>query len=170
MTHLLQPIRHHDPIALTNWKLWPTCSNQSATVSHHGNYNADNYDRYETETENKYQSQIHIDGISKQDKIQVVKTDFLWIQSFRSEPNVTTTLENQPHYYYHGAWWLTGRFDAIRPKGHRFKFRSSRHVGTLGKSFTHSLLWRFSVKHRHNIRAVLGAPLSSNGLEEVQYK
>src|SRR6218665_2767097 len=29
---------------------------------------------------------------------------------------------------------------------HRFESRSSRHVGTLGKSFTHSCLWRFGAK------------------------
>src|SRR6218665_826285 len=27
-----------------------------------------------------------------------------------------------------------------------FEYRSSRHVGTLGKSFTHSCLWHFGVK------------------------
>ncbi len=68
-----------------------------------------------------------------------------------------------------GAWWLIGRFDAFRPKSRGFESRSSRHVGTLGKSFTHSCLWRFGVKLRHSIRAVsgLGAPLSSSGLEEA---
>src|SRR6218665_1998027 len=35
-----------------------------------------------------------------------------------------------------GTWWLTDRFDAFRPKGRGFESRSSRHVGTLGKSFT----------------------------------
>ena len=37
----------------------------------------------------------------------------------------------------------------------------------LSKSFTHSCLWRFSMKFWHSIRAVSGAPLSSSGLEEV---
>ena len=60
-----------------------------------------------------------------------------------------------------GALWLIGRFYAFRPKGHGFESRSSRHVGTLGKSFTRSFLWRFGVKLRHSIRAVSGAPLSS---------
>ena len=32
---------------------------------------------------------------------------------------------------------------------------SNRHEETLGKSFTHSCLWRFGVKFRHSIRAVL---------------
>src|SRR6218665_144892 len=41
----------------------------------------------------------------------------------------------------------------------------SRHVVTLGKSFTRSCLWRFGVKLRHSFRAVLGAPLS--GLKEA---
>jgi len=37
-----------------------------------------------------------------------------------------------------GRVWRIGKFDAFRPKGHKFNSRSSRHVGTLGKSFTHS--------------------------------
>src|SRR6218665_2846988 len=32
-----------------------------------------------------------------------------------------------------------------RPKGHGFDSHSSRPVGTLGKSLTHSCLWRFGV-------------------------
>jgi len=44
---------------------------------------------------------------------------------------------------------------------------SSRHVGTLSKSLTHSCLGRFGVKFRHSIRAVSGSPLSSSGLEEA---
>jgi len=39
-----------------------------------------------------------------------------------------------------GAWWLSCRFGALRPEGHRFESHSSRHIGTLGKSFTHSCL------------------------------
>ena len=68
------------------------------------------------------------------------------------------------------AWWLIGRVDAYRPKGRVFDSRSSRHVGTLGKSFIRSCLWRIGVKLRHSIRSVSGAPLSSSGLEEVLYK
>ena len=62
---------------------------------------------------------------------------------------------------------VIGRFNAFRPISRGFKPRSSRHVGTLGKSFTRSYLWRFGVKLRHSIRAVLGAPLSRwpSGLE-----
>jgi len=59
-------------------------------------------------------------------------------------------------YFYSGAWWRSGRVDAFRPKDHGFDFRSSRHVGTLGKSFTHSCLWCFGVKLGHSIRAVSG--------------
>src|SRR6218665_1239756 len=69
-----------------------------------------------------------------------------------------------------GARWLIGRFDAFRPKGRGFESRSSRHVKTLGKSFTRSCLWCFGVILRHSIHAVLAlleAPLSSSGLEEV---
>ena len=52
----------------------------------------------------------------------------------------------------------------------RFKALSSRNVGslgTLGKSFACSCRWRFVVKLRHSIHAVLGAPLSSSGLEAL---
>jgi len=65
--------------------------------------------------------------------------------------------------------WHTGRVDAFRPKGHEFDSGSSCYVGTLGKSFTHSCLWRFSMKFWHSIRSVSGAPLSStgSGLEEA---
>jgi len=52
------------------------------------------------------------------------------------------------------------------PKGHGFNSRSSLHVGTLGKSFTHSCLWRFGVKFRQSC-AVSGAPLSISGFEEA---
>ena len=64
-----------------------------------------------------------------------------------------------------GAWWLIGRFSAFCLKSWGFESRFSRHVGTLGKSFTR--LWRFGVKLRHSIRAVSGASLSGSGLEEV---
>ena len=64
-----------------------------------------------------------------------------------------------------GRVWRNGRFDACRPKGHGFDSRSSRHVGTLGKFFCHSCLWRLGVKFWHSIRAVLVAPLSSRGLK-----
>ena len=64
-------------------------------------------------------------------------------------------------YFLYGAWWLIDRFVGFCPKGREFESRSSRHVGTLGKSFTRSDLWRFGVKLRHSkpIRAVSGAPL-----------
>ena len=35
-----------------------------------------------------------------------------------------------------GVWWLRGKFGALRPEGRRFESHSSRHVETLGKSFT----------------------------------
>ena len=38
------------------------------------------------------------------------------------------------------AWWRIGRDDAFQPEGHGFEYRSSRHVGTLGKSFTYNCL------------------------------
>ena len=66
-----------------------------------------------------------------------------------------------------GVRWLIGRFGAFCPKGQGFESRYSRQVGTLGKSFTRSCLWRFRVKLQHSIRAVSGEPLSSSRLEEV---
>src|SRR6218665_3119573 len=50
-----------------------------------------------------------------------------------------------------GHVWRIGRVDAFRPKGHGFDSRSSHHVVTLGKSFTHSCLWRFGMKFRHSM-------------------
>src|SRR6218665_24580 len=70
------------------------------------------------------------------------------------------------HQMIVGHVWRTGRVDAFCPKSHGFESRSSRHVGTLGKSLTHSCLWRLGVKLRHKIRAVLGVLLSRSGLEE----
>ena len=65
------------------------------------------------------------------------------------------------------TWWRIGWVDSFQPEGRGFDSRSSRLVGTLGKSLTHSCLWRFGVKLRHSIRAVSGALLSSSGLEEA---
>ena len=39
-----------------------------------------------------------------------------------------------------GAWWLSGKFGGLRPEDLKFESHSSCHVGTLGKSFTHSCL------------------------------
>ena len=40
-----------------------------------------------------------------------------------------------------GTWWLIGRLRlSSGPKGRWFEFRSSRHVRSLGKSFTRSWL------------------------------
>ena len=38
-----------------------------------------------------------------------------------------------------GHWWHIGRVDAFRLEGRGSESRSSRHVGTLGKSFTVSI-------------------------------
>src|SRR6218665_1993860 len=49
-------------------------------------------------------------------------------------------------------WWRIGRVDAFRPDGRGFESRSSRHVGTLGKSFTYSCLYSASAfKLRHSV-------------------
>src|SRR6218665_1381474 len=66
-----------------------------------------------------------------------------------------------------GAWWLIDRVNTCQPDGRGFESCSSRHVRTLGKSFTPSCLWCFGEKLRHSIRAVTEVPLSSSGLEEV---
>ena len=42
----------------------------------------------------------------------------------------------------HRALWLIDRFGAFLPKGRGLESHSSRHVGTLGKSFTHNCLRR----------------------------
>ena len=39
-----------------------------------------------------------------------------------------------------GAWWLSGKFGALRPEGRRFKSHCGRQVGTSSHSFTHSCL------------------------------
>src|SRR6218665_829447 len=59
-----------------------------------------------------------------------------------------------------GAWWLIGILVTCRPKGREFESSVSRDVGTLGKSFTRSCLWRFGVKLRQSICAVLGSSAS----------
>jgi len=38
------------------------------------------------------------------------------------------------------TWWRLGWDDDFQPEGREFDSRSSRHVGTLGKSFTYSCL------------------------------
>jgi len=43
-----------------------------------------------------------------------------------------------------GTWWRIGWVDDFQPM--TFNSRSSHHVGTLGKSLTHSCLWCFGVK------------------------
>src|SRR6218665_3960958 len=69
-----------------------------------------------------------------------------------------------------GHVWRIGSVDAFDTKSQGLDSRSSHHVGTLSKSFTHSCLWHFSVKFRHSIHPVSGAPLSSSGLEETLQK
>src|SRR6218665_1689166 len=86
-----------------------------------------------------------------------------FITRYRIVQYFITELAISPYVFLHntGRVWRTGRVDAFRPKGHGFDSRFSHHVVTLGKSFTHSCLWRIGVKFRHSIRAVPEAPLSS---------
>ena len=90
------------------------------------------------------------------------------VHAQKSNDDDHCTLLTQRHNYERGGvWWLIGRFVVFRTYNRRFESRSSHQVGTLGKFFTLSCLWRFGVKLRHSIpRAVSGAPLSSSGLEE----
>jgi len=53
--------------------------------------------------------------------------------------------------------WFVGRGGSL------VQSRSSRHVGTWGKSFIH--LWRFGVELQHSNRDVSRAPLRSSGLK-----
>ena len=45
---------------------------------------------------------------------------------------------------YSGTWWHIGQVDDSQPEGRGFDSRSSRHVGTLGKSFTYSYLCAYA--------------------------
>ena len=64
---------------------------------------------------------------------------------------------------------LNREVDAFRPKGHEFDCRSSRHVGTLGKSFTHSCLWRFGVKFQHSSLVDLKTRYRNSLNENIKY-
>ena len=66
-----------------------------------------------------------------------------------------------------GTWWHIGWVDSFQPEGRGFDSRSFHHIGTLGKSLTHSCLWRFGVKLWYSICDVLEALLRRSGLEEV---
>ena len=82
--------------------------------------------------------------------------------------NLYLVITNREHLQHNPelcTWWRIGRVKTFRPECRGFE--SSRHVRTLGKSFTRSSLWRFGIKLRHSIRAVSGALLSSSGLEET---
>ena len=39
--------------------------------------------------------------------------------------------QHTAYVHINRAWWLSGKFGALCPKGHRFESQSSRHVGTL---------------------------------------
>src|SRR6218665_727151 len=84
----------------------------------------------------------------------------------RSRPLLNVNYDDNYNDDRRGAWWLIGRFNTIRLKGHGIESRSTWNKGTLGKSFTRSCLRRFGVKLRDRIRAVSAAPLSSSQLEE----
>ena len=57
-----------------------------------------------------------------------------------------------------GTWWRLGWDDDFQPECRGFDSHSSRHVGTLGKSFTCSCMpVHFGVKLRYSIRAVVGS-------------
>src|SRR6218665_2952275 len=94
----------------------------------------------------------------KQEAINyVIRTMWLQINTNRhTHPH--TQYYTYTHTYIHcWTWWRIGRVDDFQPEDRGFDSRSSRHVGTLGKSFTCSCLWRFGVKLRYSIRAVVGS-------------
>ena len=76
-----------------------------------------------------------------------------------SELRAHNRIYHEPLNFLHncGLWWLCGRFGAMRPEGRGFESHSSRHIGTSGKSFTRSCLWRFRMELWHSIRAVFSA-------------
>ena len=53
------------------------------------------------------------------------------------------------------VWWLIGRFITFHPKGRGFESHSSRHVGTLGKSFTHTNSDTVSMLRRERLWVVV---------------
>src|SRR6218665_2562719 len=57
------------------------------------------------------------------------------------------------------AWWHIGKLDAFHPIGRGFESRSRCHAGILGKSFTHSGLWRLGMKLWHSVHAVSNSNL-----------
>src|SRR6218665_462100 len=68
--------------------------------------------------------------------------DFKSLQRCRPFPQQYLRLQEsieRSAIYRSGAWWLTGRFNTFHPKGRKFVSRSSRHLVTLRKSFTHLL-------------------------------
>ena len=77
---------------------------------------------------------------------------------------VSTDLDVPNNYYRIECRKHTGRGGSlvysapfVRRKDRGFDSRSSRHLGALGKSFTRSCLWRFEVKLRHSIKAVVSS-------------
>src|SRR6218665_2618424 len=67
-----------------------------------------------------------------------------------------------------GTWWLIGIFVAFSPMSRGFEFPYGRNLGTLGKSFTSSFLWRFGLNRRRSIRAMSVEHLSSSGLQKAR--
>src|SRR6218665_2223498 len=61
------------------------------------------------------------------------------ISAFRFKP-MHTLVKLLSRYSLRGTWWRLGLDDIFQPEGSGLDSRSSRHVGTLGKSFTCSCL------------------------------
>src|SRR6218665_533123 len=79
------------------------------------------------------------------------------------QPNRLTTLppSHSQLYCIENIWWRLGCVDSFQPEGRGFDSRSSRHVGTLGKSFTCSCLCA-SARNSDTVSMLWsGAPLSS---------
>ena len=106
-------------------------------------------------------------GIPKEkSNVKTSKTMFCFKRS-RHQTMVCSSLLTMSLLTVSGAWWRIGWVDSFQPEGHGFDSCSSRHVGALGKSLSHSCLWRLGMKLRHRIRAVSGTLLSRSGLEEA---
>ena len=75
------------------------------------------------------------------------QSERLLLKAFAHEPFVIEPLFMEPAVSC-WTWWCIGRVKAFQPEGCGFESCFSRHIGTLGKSLTHSCLWRICMKLR----------------------
>jgi len=90
-------------------------------------------------------------------------------QNLSSGPRVGKGWEPLLYIACLGSWRLSRRVRCLPSGGSQFESHSSRHVRTLGKSFTHSeALWRINSDTVSMLQS--GASLCSCKLEEALYK